>query len=1556
MSSPVLSSLTSPATLISPIDRQQPSLDDDYRHDHHHPVTHPQTRSLDSITHPGTPDDHLQSDFSQTNSTITLLPHRRQSGLGALVESSNGSACTDFLCRRLIDLEDLGLKSQGLPIRYRDLSVLSNQIDHEIIQSLPWAVLASLVRPFGLVSNLIGSLNPLRLSKSYKPNLISRTQLPILSQIDGLINQSEMLLVLGRPRSGMTTLLRALSLNHQSFSALEGHLDFGSLSPELIQRHGLKPLIGMIEENDAHLASLKAIETLLFAANCRTPRSKIRPIDRSPWAHSEVANWAKVFGLSSPTLETLVGSELVRGLSGGERKRVSIIEGLLTRSAALCLDNVTAGLDSVNSYHLIKSLKQWSKIDQTSTVIGLRQAGDGLYHLFDKVSVLYEGHQIYFGPTSEAVEYFVRLGFLQTKNQPITDFLCSVTDPLTRKISPNPPHPVPLTPSEFVAAFRRSDLFDSLKGEMLEYDSRYPSSGPAHHILATVPTEKDWFLFANSRWTINYLRQLIYLTRRQYALIRADLRPYLTKTLINMSLSLIIGTLFYQLPKTTEAAFSRGSVLFLSVLFNGYLQLSELGNTLMGRQIVQRHGRFGFYSRSTLALARTLGDIPLIAAQVLLFASMTYGLAGLQKDIVRFGIYILLVNATAINLTAVFRMFAEISASFDEAMRYCGLTLNIFVIYGGYFIPTPSMRAWFKWIRNYLDPVSRAFEAVLSNELHGLKLECSPQHIVPRGPSYTDPTYQTCAMAGSRPGSLVVLGDDYLLQSYGFEYHHLWLNLVMILGSTVVVLVLSVLFSNYLSFDKSGSIRLFKNSSNARKKLRLMQKMLDLDEAFEEEGILGGRETLGERVRRTSQLWASDNPAGSAHFDSAVLTFTDLKLCIKDHLHPRVLLNGVTGYFEPGELTALMGESGSGKTTLLNALAGRANYAYVSGEILIDGRLPTADSYRAIGYVQQTDRHDEYSTVKEALVFSALLRQPKSIPRWAKLADVDRVIAWLDLKHLEDAIVGTPEAGLGLEDRKKLSIAVELVSRPRILCLDEPVSGMDSQSATHIIQLLRRLVLESNLTVILTVHQPSVEIFESFDRLMLLEKGGNMVYFGPRDRAVAYFEAKSSITCGPAEHPAEYLIDSIVTLDEARNRTLSRQVIGHPSDQAVPVNSRRVPRSLVDGVMHSHWRLSPERIAVLDKIAQLNSEAFSLDQSLFNNQRGGVIHTEIIQLTKRFSRNFWRDSSFSFTQLFTATAVSEVIGLSFFAQASLPSRSFSLMNIRTTSLVGLQNQVFSTFLILFIPPVFMNQFIGKWFQSKSIYETREKLAGSYRELSLAIGFLLAELPYCLLSGLIFWAIWFFSVGFRIEPEVMGFTLAAVQMFFFFQLTWAVWIAALAPTIGIVGNLLPFFLVSMEAFNGSLLPYDQMPNYWRWMYWVSPFQWYIKSVLSMVLPGQKVTCLAGESVQFFAPKPMSCERYSREFLENHTGYLMKTAWKHELESKGSELRCEYCEYSSGDEFLTERFKTTALDRYRSIETFGVYCLLNLLLIFLIISFKSGGFKRFNLVKNQNYLRS
>jgi ATP-binding cassette subfamily G (WHITE) protein 2 (SNQ2) len=183
----------------------------------------------------------------------------------------------------------------------------------------------------------------------------------------------------------------------------------------------------------------------------------------------------------------------------------------------------------------------------------------------------------------------------------------------------------------------------------------------------------------------------------------------------------------------------------------------------------------------------------------------------------------------------------------------------------------------------------------------------------------------------------------------------------------------------------------------------------------------------------------------------------------------RRLLDDVTGYVAPGKLTALMGESGAGKTTLLNVLAGRVSTGVVTGDRLVNGQALPVDFQAQTGYCQQMDTHVPTSTIREALLFSAKMRQPSSVPLAEKEAYVETCLRMCGLEAYAEATIGS----LGIEHRKRTTIAVELAAKPKLLLfLDEPTSGLDSQSAWAIMSFLRSLA-DNGQAILCTIHQPS---------------------------------------------------------------------------------------------------------------------------------------------------------------------------------------------------------------------------------------------------------------------------------------------------------------------------------------------------------------------------------------------------------------------------------------------------------------------------------------------------
>lgn len=222
----------------------------------------------------------------------------------------------------------------------------------------------------------------------------------------------------------------------------------------------------------------------------------------------------------------------------------------------------------------------------------------------------------------------------------------------------------------------------------------------------------------------------------------------------------------------------------------------------------------------------------------------------------------------------------------------------------------------------------------------------------------------------------------------------------------------------------------------------------------------------------------------------------------------------------------------------------------VSGDMLVNGLQRDPTFQRQTGYVQQQDLHLETSTVREALIFSAVLRQPASVPKEEKLAYVEEVIGLLDMEEYADAVVGilgegaslcylvpffillnVVLLGLNVEQRKRLTIAVELAAKPKLLLfLDEPTSGLDSQTAWSICSLMRKLA-NNGQAILCTIHQPSAILFQEFDRLLFLARGGRTVYFGDigenSKTLTSYFEKNGARPCHPDENPAEWMLEVI---------------------------------------------------------------------------------------------------------------------------------------------------------------------------------------------------------------------------------------------------------------------------------------------------------------------------------------------------------------------------------------------------------------------------------------------
>ena len=244
------------------------------------------------------------------------------------------------------------------------------------------------------------------------------------------------------------------------------------------------------------------------------------------------------------------------------------------------------------------------------------------------------------------------------------------------------------------------------------------------------------------------------------------------------------------------------------------------------------------------------------------------------------------------------------------------------------------------------------------------------------------------------------------------------------------------------------------------------------------------------------------------------------------------VIDGVSFSILPGEMVAIMGPSGAGKTSALTTLAGYT--PPTKGHVFMDGLslYQHYDVFRtAIGYVPQEDVMHRTLTVREVLYYQAKLNFPAEV-KDAEINDrIDTVLRQLDLEDVEQSIVGDENRrGLSGGQRKRLNVAMELLSEPSLLLLDEPTSGLDARSAMQLIRQCRGLA-SAGRTVVMTIHQPRREAFDLFDKLLLLTKGGKLAYFGPAREAKRYFTERSSLPSESAKNPADYVLDVLDPLD-----------------------------------------------------------------------------------------------------------------------------------------------------------------------------------------------------------------------------------------------------------------------------------------------------------------------------------------------------------------------------------------------------------------------------------------
>lgn len=588
------------------------------------------------------------------------------------------------------------------------------------------------------------------------------------------------------------------------------------------------------------------------------------------------------------------------------------------------------------------------------------------------------------------------------------------------------------------------------------------------------------------------------------------------------------------------------------------------------------------------------------------------------------------------------------------------------------------------------------------------------------------------------------------------------------------------------------------------------------------------------------------------------LAWTGLCLDIKTKDDQRRLLDNLSGSVKSGQLKALMGVSGAGKTTLLNALAGRSSIGTLTGTLALNGQLLPKFFRSRMGYVQQQDIHLPTQTVREALQMTARLRRDESIPLAEKHAYVENVIQGLDMESIADALVGVPGAGLNLEQRKKVSIGVEMASKPEILFLDEPTSGLDGQSAFSIVKLLRRLA-DSGQAIVCTIHQPSAELMELFDELYLLSRGGKLVYDAPLGtqcrEAIRYFEQHSR-PCGQGENPAEYFLD----------------VIGAGTRKEVQTDWAGL------------WRRQPERSDEREEQEEraliASAEQAQSKQQEHHSLYAVPFHVQLRVVAQRTWLYYWREPDYALAKLWMNVGNSLLNSLTYLQSPDTQR--------------GAYNRVFSAFMSLIVGPPLGLQVQPRFVTLRDIFVHRERESLTYHWLAFVFSAFLVELPYTFLTSLVYWLLWYFPVGYFTTPTRAGYSFLMYELFGVFATSLAQLCASLMPNIEAAFAANGFFFMFCNTFAGTLSPKPVTPSGWRWYYNVSPLFYLGEGVTVNALQDLPIRCQKSEASTFYPARGMTCGQYAAEFLQQATGYLF---------NPDSTTDCQYCRYRDGQSYVS-----------------------------------------------------
>ncbi|KAG8478569.1 hypothetical protein CXB51_028342 [Gossypium anomalum] len=569
--------------------------------------------------------------------------------------------------------------------------------------------------------------------------------------------------------------------------------------------------------------------------------------------------------------------------------------------------------------------------------------------------------------------------------------------------------------------------------------------------------------------------------------------------------------------------------------------------------------------------------------------------------------------------------------------------------------------------------------------------------------------------------------------------------------------------------------------------------------------------------------------------DGVFLTWTDLWVTVSGGTKgSKAILQGLTGYAEPGKVLAIMGPSGCGKSTLLDTLAGRllSSRMHQTGEILINGRKETL-AFGTSAYVTQDDTLMTTLTVREAVFYSAQLQLPDSMSISKKKERAEMTIREMGLQDSMDTrIGGWSTKGLSGGQKRRVSICIEILTWPKLLFLDEPTSGLDSAASYHVMNRIVKLAHQHGRTIIASIHQPSSEVFELFHNLCLLSYG-KTVYFGPVSMAEMLF-ATNGFPCPPLRNPSDHYLR---TINKDFDEDIEQGIGSNSTEEIIDALVKSYKSSeTCKQVQHNVLKISQQKRGPLEK---KGSQASFITQS--------------IVLTKRSFINMYRDLGYYWLRFAIYIALCLCVGTIFhdigLTYGSIQARGSMLMFVAA----------FLTFMAIGGFPSFV--------EDMKIFG-RERLNGHYGVGAFVIGNTISSIPYLCVISLIPGALAYYLVG--LQKSFDHFIYFVILLFTSTMLVESIMmtVASVVPNY-LMGIITGAGIQGIMILNGGFfrLPDDLPKPFWRYpMYYIAFHKYANQGFYKNEFEG-----LSFPSNQVGGPPTITGDEVLRSFWQVEMGY-------------------------------------------------------------------------------------